>query len=198
MNEILPNIFTWPYFSEEKGFNFNGHYVVTDAGAFLIDPVLPTDEVWQAIESRAVPSAIYLTNKDHTRKAMDFKERFNCPIWIHEADKDLVDLPMDQTFGDGQVLAGGFRVIQLADSKSPGESAFLLERDGGILIVGDAMIGNPPGELNLLPPAKIPVPEKAKEGLRKLLAFEFDALLLGDGQSFPKGGRQAVESFLAT
>jgi len=46
-HEICPNIFTWPYFSEEKGFNFNGYYVVTADGAYLIDPPIPTDNVWK-------------------------------------------------------------------------------------------------------------------------------------------------------
>jgi len=132
-----------------------------------------------------------------TRKALDFKERFDCPIWIHEADRELADIPIDQTFQDGEPLAGDFKVIQVAASKSPGESAFLLDWGKGVLFIGDCLIGNPPGQLNLLPPAKIPDPDKAKQGLARLLDSPFDALLVGDGQSFPEGGRRAVEAFLS-
>jgi len=196
-HEIIPNVFTWPYFSEEKGFNFNGYYVLTDDSAFLIDPVLATEEVWQEIEARKKPSAIYLSNKDHRRKSPEFKERFDCPIWIHEADKDLIDIPIDKTFSNGENLAGDFEVIQIADSKAPGESAFFLNQGTRILFLGDCLIGNPPGELHLLPPAKVPNPAKASDAIRKLLKVPFDALLVGDGQSFPEGGHRALETFLA-
>lgn len=196
MREILPDIWTWPAFSEEKGFNFNGHYVITDAGAFLIDPVAPNDEVWRIIESRMIPEAIYLTNKDHTRKSLEFKARYDCPIWIHEADQELADIPIDETFQDDEELAGGFRVIRVADLKSPGESAFLLQRDTNVLFLGDCLIGNPPGTLNLLPPAKIPDQAKATAAIRELLTLNFDAVLVGDGVSFPEGGRRAIEAFI--
>ena len=43
MNEIVPDIFTWVWFSEPHGYNFNGHLVRHPAGNLCIDPV-PPDE----------------------------------------------------------------------------------------------------------------------------------------------------------
>jgi len=148
------------------------------------------------MEQRGVPQAIYLTNKDHTRKSVELKERFQCPIWIHESDQELANLSIDQVFQDGQVLPGGFTVIQLHDCKSPGESALYKKADKGVVIIGDALIGNPPGELHLLPPAKVPYPEKAAQSIKRLLDYDFDAVLVGDGQSFPEEGRKAIQNFL--
>jgi glyoxylase-like metal-dependent hydrolase (beta-lactamase superfamily II) len=195
-HEILPNIFTWYWFSEEKGYNFNGYYFVTDDGSFVIDPVLATDEVWRAIDNKGSPQAVYLTNKDHTRKSMDFKDRYGCEIWIHEADKESADITIDKTFRAGQNLPGGFEVITLDNMKSPGESALQLDTGEGVMIIGDALIGNPPGTVSLLPPAKVPHQDLAKKSLDTLLDYRFDALLLGDGVSFTKDGRQALEVFL--
>ena len=42
MREILNGIFTWPWFSEPHGYNFNGHLILHSSGNLCIDPVEPT------------------------------------------------------------------------------------------------------------------------------------------------------------
>lgn len=162
----------------------------------MIDPVIPPAGVWETINLKGKPKAIYLTNKHHTRKSVQFKEKYLSPIWIHEADKPLMEIPADKTFQDGEFLDGGFEVIQIKDNKTPGESAFHLNRGNGIMILGDALIGHPSGELHLLPPPKISNPEKAKMGLKRLFDYSFDVLLLGDGTSILKEAKKSVEKFL--
>jgi len=95
----------------------------------------------------------------------------------------------------GEELPGGLEAWRVADAKSPGECAFLL-RDANALILGDALIGKPSGELNLLPASKFADPAKVVEGIRALLKLPFDAVLVGDGTPIPKGGRKAIEEFL--
>ncbi len=41
MREILSDIFTWPWFSQPHGYNFNGHLVRHAEGNLCIDPVEP-------------------------------------------------------------------------------------------------------------------------------------------------------------
>jgi hypothetical protein len=65
------------------------------------------------------------------------------------------------------------------------------------LIVGDAMIGKPAGSLSLLPSDKYADVGRAKEGLRRLLKYEFDSLLVGDGTSILTGGKSAVARLLS-
>ena len=98
-----------------------------------------------------------------------------------------------KTFKDGELLPGGIWVIHLQDQKSPGESALFLQQGKGVLIVGDALIGKPPGALSLLPPEKYADAAKAKAGLRRLLKYQFDAVLVGDGTSILTGAKAAVE-----
>ncbi len=82
--------------------------------------------------------------------------------------------------------------IHLRHMKSPGESALLLKQDKGYLILGDALIGKPPGELRLLPAEKFADVNKAKESLTRLLDYEYEAILTGDGASILSGGKDAV------
>ena len=64
------------------------------------------------------------------------------------------------------------------------------------MILGDALIGKIPGKLNMLPHDKYRDPKLAKRGLNKLLDYEFESLLLGDGVSILKNGKEAVKIFL--
>jgi glyoxylase-like metal-dependent hydrolase (beta-lactamase superfamily II) len=63
---------------------------------------------------------------------------------------------------------------------------------GGILLLGDAIIGNPPGALSLIPEPKLDDPSKLKRSLRKLLDYDFEVLLLCDDQPVLRGGKPKV------
>jgi hypothetical protein len=51
------------------------------------------------------------------------------------------------------------------------------------LIVGDAVIGNPPGKCSLLPEKVMDDPVRLRHSMRALLDLEFKTLLVGDGVS---------------
>lgn len=187
-------MFTWARFSEEKQLDFNGYYVSLPGGAVLIDPPLLREEDADQIETRGAPSKILLTNKDHRRGAPEARRRFRCPIAIHSADVPLVGCEVDETFEDGDRIAGTLAVVHVPDSKSPGESAFWWA-DRRILFLGDALIGKPPGALSLLPPEKFKDTVRARKGLERLKILGAETILVGDGVSIVADGRAALESF---
>jgi glyoxylase-like metal-dependent hydrolase (beta-lactamase superfamily II) len=80
--------------------------------------------------------------------------------------------------------------------KSPGEIA-LHDPERRLLIVGDAAIGNPPGRLSLLPERVMDDPPRLRSSLRRLLALDFDAVLVGDGAPIRAGGRERLAELLA-
>jgi glyoxylase-like metal-dependent hydrolase (beta-lactamase superfamily II) len=104
----------------------------------------------------------------------------------------------DKTYKDGELLAGGIWAVQLSDQKAPGESALFIQQGKGILIVGDALIGKPPGAVAMLAPEKYADAAKAKEGLKRLLKYNFDTLLVGDGTSILTGAKPIVDKFLSS
>jgi glyoxylase-like metal-dependent hydrolase (beta-lactamase superfamily II) len=95
---------------------------------------------------------------------------------------------------------------RVAPGKSPGEIGLYFDlphhavsrERGGILLLGDAIIGNPPGARSLSPEPKLDDPSKLKRSLHKLLDYDFDVLLLCDGQPVLRGGRLKVAEFLNT
>lgn len=196
MKEILPGIYQWSWFSEEKGYDFNGHIIVSGAERVTIDPPPLSDADGEWSQKQGPIAGIILTNRDHVREAEAYRKQFKTIVLAPAQDAPLMGIKIDRTFKDGDHLPGGLKAIHIPDGKSPGESALFLDRGKGILILGDALIGKPPGRLNLMPPEKYRDPSKAREGISVLLKQSFDAILLGDGASILTGGKQAIEEFL--
>ena len=105
---------------------------------------------------------------------------FGCQLFVPDADASQMDLKPTKTFKDQELLPGGIWVVHLRDQKSPGESALFIQQGRGVLIVGDALIGKPAGAVTMLPAEKYVDAVKAKEGLRRLLRYNFDSILVGD------------------
>jgi glyoxylase-like metal-dependent hydrolase (beta-lactamase superfamily II) len=198
MREILSGIFTWPWFSEPHGYNFNGHLVLHANGNLCIDPVEPSQGDLEELARLGV-SRILLTNRNHSRAANKIRARTGAQTAIHPADA-----PHARREGaelDGELSVGaqvGPFVPVAVPGKSPGEVA-LHWPDRKILIVGDAVVGDPPGRCKLLPEKVIDDPPRLRESVRSLLALDFDTLLVGDGtpilQSAKERLRELVDNF---
>src|ERR1041384_7109494 len=144
MREILSGIFTWPWFSAPHAYHFNEHFVQHPRGKLWIHPVGPSDEDFGAIERQGV-ARILITNRNHSRAANKIRARTGARTLIHPADaaharKEGAEL--DGELNPGNKI-GPFFVIG-APGKSLGE-VVLHWPERRILLVGDAVVGDPPG-----------------------------------------------------
>lgn len=186
----------WSWYSEEKGMNFNGYLIGQGKERVVIDPPQMTIDDKQDLSIDGA-KAVIVTNRDHIREAMECRLLLNTKVWAPEADaSEMGTITIDHTYKDGDLLPAGLKVVAIPNGKSPGESALYLNQRGGIFVLGDALIGMPDGTLKLLPPEKYSDIKKAKEGLRRLLDYEFEIVLVGDGKPILSGGKKAVEAFL--
>jgi glyoxylase-like metal-dependent hydrolase (beta-lactamase superfamily II) len=192
MKQIAPGIQQWSFFSDEKQLDFNGLLLTMNDHRILVDPPPLDTEARMAVRKGPSLDYIVLTNRDHLRESEACRREFQAKVYVPSADAAQMDITPDKTYEDGELLPGGLWVIHLEGMKSPGESALFLERGKGILIVGDALIGKPPNHLSLLAAEKLPDIGKAKEGLRRLLKYNFDMVLVGDGASILTEGKEAV------
>ena len=198
MREILTDIFTWPWFSEPHGYNFNGHFIRHAGRNLCVDPVEPSEEDLAELARQGV-ARILITNRNHSRAANKIRARTGARTAIHPADapharKEGAELDDELNPGD---KAGPFVVID-SPGKSLGE-VVLHWPERRILLVGDAVVGDPPGRCKLLPEKVVDDPPRLRDSARGLLALDFDILLVGDGvpilQSAKERLRELVDTF---
>jgi glyoxylase-like metal-dependent hydrolase (beta-lactamase superfamily II) len=194
VNEIARDVQTWSVFSDQKGYAFNGYAVSTEDGTVLIDPPDPGEDGWLTVDLLEPFAGVWLTNRDHSRAAEAFRERYRLAVWAHAADADRLEVGADRTVAGGTTIAGEIEIVPVP-GKSPGEIAFHLPRSGA-LIVGDLVIGVPPGMLSTYPDEVIDDRAELQRSSARLLDYDFDALLLCDGQPLPSGGKQKLREFV--
>ena len=194
MREIVPDVQMWSVPVPDKGYDFNGFAVNTEGGTVLIDPPEPGEEGWSAIDLLAPFAGLWVTNRNHSRAAATFRERYGLEVHAHEADAERLEAGADQTVRGDEQLPGDIQLIHVP-GKSPGEIAFHVPRSRA-LIVGDVVIGVPPGELSTYPEKVIDDMDQLHRSAAKLLEYEFDALLLCDGEPITTGGKQKLEEFV--
>jgi len=195
MREILSDIFTWPWFSEPHGYEFNGHLIRHAEGNLCIDPVEPNEETAEKIARLGV-ARILLTNRNHSRAANRVRGRTGARTAIHPDDAP-------HALGQGAELDDELRpddkigplVVIGVPGKSPGEVAFHWP-ERRLLIVGDAVIGNPPGRCGLLREAVMDDPSRLRESVRDLLELDFEALLVGDGEPILRDAKARLEDLV--
>ena len=198
MIKILDDIYTWSVYSEEKNINFNGWFIhnnVNSEGNILIDPPEPSYKSLEKIVKLGGVQHIIITNQHHIRKASKLQEKFNSKLYINHLDASKIEIPISSEFSDGDFLVEFLKAVLVPQQKTPGETA-LFWKDRKILFVGDAIIGDPAGRLRLLPKTMYADVKLAKEGLKVLLNLDFDALLVGDGDSIISGGKTGLTEYL--
>ena len=197
MREIVPDVLTWSRLSERHGYDFNGHVLRYPDGNLCIDPVEP-DEADLARLAVVGATRVLLTNRNHTRAANVFRARLGARTAIHPKDADYArgqGAEIDDALEVGDRV-GPLQVVGVP-GKSPGEVALFWE-ERRLLIVGDAIIGNPPGRCGVLPEKVMDDPLRMKQSIEDLLAFDFDTLLMGDGVSILSGAKDRLKELVAS
>lgn len=195
MREILSDIFTWPWFSKPHGYNFNGTFIRHADGNLCIDPVEPTEAVLEELAREGV-ARILLTNRNHSRAANKIRERTDARTAIHPTD--AAHARSQNTELDDELRWGkrvGPLVVVSAAGKSPGEVA-LHWPERRLLIVGDAVIGNPPGRCGLLPEKVMDNPAQLRESVKGFLSLDFDTILVGDGEPILEGAKERLRALV--
>ncbi|MFQ5903575.1 MAG: MBL fold metallo-hydrolase [Candidatus Binatia bacterium] len=197
MREVLSGIYTWPWFSEPHGYNFNGYLVRHPGGNLCIDPVEPTEGMLGELARHGV-TRILLTNRNHSRAANRLRAQTGARTAIHPAD--AAHARSQGTEIDDELRLGekvGPLVVVGVPGKSPGEVA-LHWPERRLLIVGDAVIGKPPGHCGLLPDKVVDDPPRLRVSVRGLLTLDFDTLLPGDGEPILQGASERLKELVKT
>jgi glyoxylase-like metal-dependent hydrolase (beta-lactamase superfamily II) len=158
--------------------------------------VEPDEAVLDRLSKEGI-ARILLTNRNHVRAANHVRARTGAPMAIHPADAAYASeqgAQLDAELAEGEVV-GPLRVVGVP-GKSPGEVAFH-DPVRRLLVVGDAVVGNPPGRLSLLSERVMDDPARLRASLRGLLELDVDVVLVGDGVPILEGGRERLRELVA-
>jgi glyoxylase-like metal-dependent hydrolase (beta-lactamase superfamily II) len=197
MRELLPGVFTWSSFSPPHGYDFNGYFLALPGGNLCIDPADAPPEALAELARRGV-ARILLSNRNHVRDANRVRSRTGARAAIHPADAAYArgqGAEIDDELQVGEHI-GPLVVVGVA-GKSPGEVAFHWPARR-ILIVGDAVVGNPPGQCALLRDKVMDDPAQLRASVRRLLELDFDTLLVGDGAPILVGAKDRLRDLVET
>ena len=198
MIKLLDGIHTWSVFSEEKQLNFNGWFIQNQSSSFgniVIDPPEPSEKDLVQMQKLGGVQQIIITNQHHIRRASVIRKKFNSKLQINSADAPNIELTIDTKFTNGSMIAGFLKAVVVPNNKTAGETA-LYWAERKLLYVGDALIGDPPGKLRLLPEKMYADIQRAQNGIKTLMDLDFDTLLVGDGDSILSGAKTALAEFI--
>ena len=196
MREILPGLFHWTAAHPKIHIEVSSYYL-PESGV-LLDPLLPAEGL-EWFRGRE-PRHVFLTNRHHYRHSDRFAEAFGCPIWCNaEGLHEFTRGEKVQPFRMGDLLPGGIESHEVG-VLCPDETALRIPLDAGVLAVADGVVRDGDGPLSFVPdPLLGEEPERIKQGLRaawaRLLALDFDHLLLAHGEPWIGGAREALRRF---
>lgn len=195
MRKVARGVHSWTQHSERLGYNLNGFYWSAGEDAVAVDPPPLTEAMRDHMERSGKPGLIVVTNHTHWRATEELREWAGSEVAMSAIDAEAVAGEVGRFLFAGDELPGGWRVIDMP-GKTPGEIALYREAEDGIVIVGDSLIGDPPGELRLLPTEKIHDRAQLVVSLTQLDPLAYEILLVGDGEPILHDAAQRVRDFL--
>ncbi len=195
IHEILPGVLHWAARHPTAGIESASHYLVEEG--ILIDPIAPPEGLdW--FDGKGI-GEILLTNRHHTRSAVDLQDRLGATIRAPRTG--MHDLPADrvQPYDFGDELSAGIRPHAISESwpdetalEIPGHSA-VATADGvinydGLGFFPDSLLGDDPEAEK----------QRLRDGFARLAAeVDFDHLLFAHGTPVIGEGRGQLRRFAA-
>ncbi len=193
MIQLADGAYAWSAFNPEKKFNFNGHILRTALGTVIVDPVpFSADDLAYLEAAGLKPDALVITNGNHLRERESVLKRWKIPTVLHASEVESSCITPEITVKDGDLIHG--LVCVHLPGKSPGEIA-LYWPERRLFLIGDALIA-PAGKLKTVPVEKQEDPAALKRSLALLRTFDFDHLLVGDGDPLLGDAKSAVVAYL--
>jgi len=193
LHHISPYLLIWHAFDRAAKTELFSTAVIANDGTILIDPIALTDPAEQELNECGRIESIILTNVNHVRAAISFRERYAAPIFAAiELSKEV---PNAQAVNDAAAIHN-LRIIGL-DGAARGELAVHDPRDGGSVVVGDALINFDPYGFTVLPKNYCLNQKVMIRSLNRLLDLEFQRLLFAHGTPITVRAPERLQSLLA-
>ena len=147
ISEILPGVHRWSAFSPEHKVELTSHSVWDGRSLLVFDPIPLTAEFSDGCSTPWAPDAVVLTNENHERDAVRWRERYPLAIWA--APEALLSLSGIRRWDPTRPPFAGWEIVPLP-SGAGGETAWF-HAVKSLVVFGDAVVNLPGRGLEVLP-----------------------------------------------
>jgi glyoxylase-like metal-dependent hydrolase (beta-lactamase superfamily II) len=180
LQQIAPDLFFWQAYDRKVKADLSSAAIATRKGTFLIDPIPLTDVAVDQLRQAGAVAGVIITNINHLRASDQFAERFDVPIYaLRESFPDRTSARMAE-IEDGAQICDSLEVIVI-EGAAAGEIVLYSSKNGGALILGDALINFEPFGFAFLPRKYCANEKKMRRSLRKLLGHRSERILFAHG-----------------
>jgi hypothetical protein len=193
--QVAAGLFFWQGYEPSVKTDLCSCAVQSGADLYFIDPIpLAEDPLAELISVRR-PAGIILTNGNHERAAAEYRKKFSIPVFAHADARGEFETEIDHWIQDGMQVAAGLTAVQLPGA-AKGEIAIHSGINGGVALMGDALINIEPYGFSPLPDKYCIDAKLMKQSLRKLLQFSFEAMTFAHGLPVVSGAKKRLEQLL--
>ena len=199
MQELTPGLWHWRAQRETIGMVVSSYYLEVERVA--IDALIPPEGLdW--LERHGPPEHVLLSNRHHDRHAWRLHEAFGTTVHcVRNGVHSLAGRGPLEAFDFGQELPGGV-VAHEVGALCPDETAFHIPAHRALACADGVVRWEPDDPLGFVPDWLMDDPPQTKAGLlaayERLLALDFDTLLLAHGDPIASGGKEALQAFVQT
>jgi glyoxylase-like metal-dependent hydrolase (beta-lactamase superfamily II) len=180
LQQVAPDLFFWQAYNRKVNADLSSAAITTRKGTFLVDPIPLTDVVVDQLRQAGAVAGVIVTNINHLRASDQFAERFDVPIYARrESFPDKAPARMAE-IQDGAQICDSLEVIAI-EGAAAGEIVLYSSKNGGALILGDALIHFEPYGFAFLPRKYCSNEKKMRRSLRKLLSRRSERILFAHG-----------------
>ena len=195
LDQIAGPLYGWSSLHTEWKVHFNSYALQTPDGVALIDPVRPGPAVLQKIEALGELVGVFLTNANHDRDADWFRRHYEIQVYAHEKAAAECDTKIDVPLLDNEKLPGGLKALYLPGSGA-GEIGLYCRSEGGILLLGDALLNLPKDGLALLPEQYCEDVRAARRSAKRLLTLDLKIVTFAHGTPLTDNAKRQITRFL--
>jgi len=197
VQELTPGLWHWRARRESIGMVVSCYYLERERVA--IDALVPSEGLdW--LEHHGPPEHVLLSNRHHDRDAWRLHEAFGATVHCPRSGMaELEGRGPVEPFDPGQELPGAI-VAHEVGSLCPDETALHIPAHRALACADGVVRWEPEDPLGFVPDGLMDDPPRTKAGLcaayRRLLALDFDTLLLAHGDPIAANGKEALAAFL--
>jgi glyoxylase-like metal-dependent hydrolase (beta-lactamase superfamily II) len=191
-HQLKSSIWVWQAYDSSVKADLFSSAILTSAGIYIVDPIpLPDAQLRQFSEAASV-AGIIVTNANHLRDSSTYSDRFAVPILADARSFPGLRPARFSEAKNGIPIGGELEVIEVEGAVC-GEIALYHASNGGMLIVGDALINFEPYGFTLLPRKYCLNEKQMRRSLHQLLARPAEQMLFAHGVPILSGATRRLQ-----